>query len=71
MTWTALQDNDLGFNEHYVLNKIRLFLDLDNSCWIRKYLTLLQTTLAYVFSDTKQPGLGKSNLLNLFVLLTA
>ena len=38
---------------YYLLNGIRLDLGLDNSCWTRKYLTLLKTTFTFRFSHTK------------------
>ena len=38
---------------YYLLNGIRLDLDLDNSCWIEKDLTLLQTTVTFGFPHTK------------------
>ena len=38
---------------YYFLNGIRLDLGLDNSCWIKKHLNLLQTTLTYGFLHTK------------------
>ena len=48
MTWTTLLNNDLGF--YYLLNGIKYVdLDLDDYCWIPKYLTLLQTTLTFSF----------------------
>ena len=51
-TWIKLLDNDLGY--YYLLNGIRLDLGLDNAFWMRKYLTLLQTTFTFHFSHTKQ-----------------
>ena len=36
MSWTTLLDADLGYR--YILNGIRLDLDLDKSCCIRKCL---------------------------------
>ena len=37
---------------YYFLSRPRLDVDLDNSCCIQKYLSLLQTTLKFVFFHT-------------------
>ena len=55
---------------YYLLNGIRL--DLDNSCWIRKTTNFATNNITTWFlKHQTQYGLGKSNLLNLIVLLTA
>ena len=51
--WLGQPFRIMNWVYYYLLNRIRLDLDLDNSCWIWKYLTLIQTTLTFGFSHTK------------------
>ena len=57
--WAILLDNDLAI---LPLKRIKIRHRLIG---YEKYLTLLQTTLTFGFSQAKQLGLEKSNLLNL------
>ena len=51
--WSHLLKKSLMENFIFCAVGITLNLELDDSCWIRKYLTLLQTTLTSGFSHTK------------------
>ena len=46
---------------YYLLKGIRLELGLDNTFWIWKYLTFLQTRFTFRFSHTKKHSLTSKN----------
>ena len=57
---------------YYLLNEIKLELDLDNTCLIWKIPSFATNNLnIWFFTDQTLSALGKPNLLNLIVLLTA